>query len=50
MLPLMRVNRTLNQFSVLVEACVGVEQFDKVKNLINEIRVDGVLLGHAMLL
>ncbi|KAM1261916.1 hypothetical protein ACFX13_027813 [Malus domestica] len=49
-LPLMRANRTLNQFSVLVEACVGVEQFDEVKNLLDEIRVDGILPGHDMLL
>ncbi|XP_068344054.1 pentatricopeptide repeat-containing protein At5g66631-like [Pyrus communis] len=47
-LPLMRVNRTLNQFSVLAEACVDVEQFDEDKNLLNEIRVDGILPGHAM--
>ncbi|KAM2622048.1 hypothetical protein TB2_026716 [Malus domestica] len=49
-LPLMRANRTLNQFSVLVEACVGVEQFDEVKNLLDEIRVDGILPGHDILL
>ncbi|TQE09138.1 hypothetical protein C1H46_005291 [Malus baccata] len=49
-LPLMRANRTLNQFSVLVEACVGVEQFDEVKNLLDEIRVDGILPGQDMLL
>ncbi|KAM1091068.1 hypothetical protein PS2_018234 [Malus domestica] len=47
-LPLMRVKRTLNQFSVLVDACVGVEQFDEVENLLNEMRVDGILPGRAM--
>ncbi|XP_021809468.1 pentatricopeptide repeat-containing protein At5g66631 [Prunus avium] len=47
-LPLMRVKRTLNQYSVLVEACVGVKQFDEVKILLNEMRVDGILPGRAM--
>lgn len=47
-LPLMRVKRTLNQYSVLVEACVGVKQFDEVKILLDEMRVDGILPGRAM--
>lgn len=47
-LPFMRVKRTLNQYSLLVEACVGVKQFDEVKVLLDEMRVDGLLPGRAM--
>lgn len=47
-LPFMRVKRTLNQYSLLVEACVGVKQFDEVKVLLDEMRVDGLLPGRAL--
>lgn len=47
-LPLMRVKRTLNQFSLLVEGFTGIRQFDVVKNLLEEMQVDGILPGRAM--
>lgn len=47
-LPLMRVKRTLNQFSLLVEGFAGIRQFGVVKNLLEEMQVDGILPGRAM--
>lgn len=47
-LPLMRVKRTLNQFSVLVEGFIGIRQFDVVQTLLKEMQVDGILPGRAM--
>ncbi|XP_031270782.1 pentatricopeptide repeat-containing protein At5g66631 [Pistacia vera] len=47
-LPLMRIKRTLKQFSVLVERFVGVGQFDEVKTLLNEMRNDGKFPGRSM--
>ncbi|PON37435.1 Pentatricopeptide repeat [Parasponia andersonii] len=47
-LPLMRIKRTLNQYSLLVEGFTGVKQFDKVKTLLEEMQVDGILPGRAM--
>ncbi|XP_044469461.1 pentatricopeptide repeat-containing protein At5g66631 [Mangifera indica] len=47
-LPLMRIKRTLKQFSVLVEGFVGVGQFDEVKTLLNEMRNDGKFPGRSM--
>lgn len=47
-LPLMRIKRTLKQYSVLVEGFIGVERFGEVKTLLNEMQVDGVLPGTAM--
>ncbi|GAV92111.1 PPR_2 domain-containing protein/PPR_3 domain-containing protein [Cephalotus follicularis] len=47
-LPLMRIKRTLKQFSVLVERFVGVERFDEVKKLLNEMRNDGKFPGRDM--
>lgn len=48
MLPFMRIKRTLNQFSLLVEGFTGVKQFDKVQTLLEEMKVDGILPGRAM--
>ncbi|KAL6222480.1 hypothetical protein ACLB2K_005872 [Fragaria x ananassa] len=47
-LPFMRVKRSLRQYEVLVEACVGARQFEEVKALLEEMRVDGMLPGRAM--
>lgn len=47
-LPLMRIKRTLKQYLILVEGFVGVERFDEVKSLLNEMRDDGKLPGRAM--
>lgn len=47
-LPLMRIKRTLKQYLVLVDAFVGVERFDEVRTLLNEMRVDGKFPGRAM--
>ncbi|KAI3462804.1 hypothetical protein Pfo_019467 [Paulownia fortunei] len=50
MLPLMRIRRTLKQYSILVEAFTGADQLEVVKTLLNEMRADGILPGRAMLL
>lgn len=50
MLPLMRIRRTLKQYSMLVEAFTSADQLDVVKTLLNEMRADGILPGRAMLL
>lgn len=50
MLPLMRIRRTLMQYSVLVEAFTSSDKLDVVKTLLNEMRADGILPGRAMLL
>ncbi|KAL5557212.1 hypothetical protein UlMin_039448 [Ulmus minor] len=47
-LPLMRIKRTLNQYSLLVEGFTGIKEFDKVRNLLKEMQVDGILPGRAM--
>lgn len=47
-LPLMRIKRTLKQYSVLVDGFVGVERFDEVKKLVNEMKVDGKFPGRAL--
>ncbi|KAH7566472.1 hypothetical protein ACOSP7_022978 [Xanthoceras sorbifolium] len=47
-LPLMRIKRTSRQYLVLVEGFVGVERFDEVKTLLNEMRDDGKFPGRAM--
>ncbi|KAL7094560.1 hypothetical protein ACP275_11G111500 [Erythranthe tilingii] len=49
MLPLMRIRRTLKQYSLLVEAFTGSDNLDVVKTLLNEMRADGVLPGRAMI-
>ncbi|GFQ05499.1 pentatricopeptide repeat-containing protein at5g66631 [Phtheirospermum japonicum] len=50
MLPLMKIRRTLKQYSILVEALTGVDRLSVVKTLLNEMRADGILPGRAMLL
>ncbi|KAK1586386.1 hypothetical protein Q3G72_002071 [Acer saccharum] len=47
-LPLMRIKRTSRQYLVLMEGFVGVERFDEVKTLLNEMRDDGKFPGRAM--
>ncbi|KAL4645002.1 hypothetical protein ACB092_02G204900 [Castanea dentata] len=49
-LPLMRIRRTLKQYSILVEGFIGVERFDEVKTLLDEMRADGKFPGRALLL
>lgn len=43
LLPLMRIKRTLKQYSVLIEGLVGSKMFDEVGVLVNEMQVDGIL-------
>lgn len=47
-LPSMRMKRTLRQYSVLVGAFSGTGQFDMVKTLLDDMRIDGILPGRAM--
>uniref|UniRef100_A0A5B7AD21 Pentacotripeptide-repeat region of PRORP domain-containing protein n=1 Tax=Davidia involucrata TaxID=16924 RepID=A0A5B7AD21_DAVIN len=47
-LPLMRIKHTLRQYSLLVGAFTSTEQFHVVKNLLDEMRIDGILPGQAM--
>ncbi|KAA8531789.1 hypothetical protein F0562_006494 [Nyssa sinensis] len=47
-LPLMRIKRTLAQYSILVGAFTSAEQFHLVKALLEEMRIDGILPGRAM--
>ncbi|XP_011009884.1 PREDICTED: pentatricopeptide repeat-containing protein At5g66631-like [Populus euphratica] len=47
-LPLMRIKRTLKQYLVLVEGFVGLERFDGVRTLLDEMRADGKFPGRAM--
>nr|POE68883.1 pentatricopeptide repeat-containing protein [Quercus suber] len=49
-LPLMRIRRTLKQYSILVEGFIGVERFDEVKTLLDEMQADGKFPGRALLL
>ncbi|KAJ7944351.1 Pentatricopeptide repeat [Quillaja saponaria] len=49
-LPLMRIKRTLKQYSLLVEGFIDIKRFDEVKNLLSEMQVDGILPSRAMLL
>ncbi|PSR88024.1 Pentatricopeptide repeat-containing protein [Actinidia chinensis var. chinensis] len=48
-LPLMRIKRTLRQYSILVGAFTGAEKFDVAKILLKEMQIDGLLPGHSML-
>ncbi|KAL3813554.1 hypothetical protein ACJIZ3_014822 [Penstemon smallii] len=48
LLPLMRIRRTLKQYSTLVEAFVGTDRLDVVKTLLHEMQADGILPGRAM--
>lgn len=47
-LPSMRIKRTLRQYSVLVGAFSGTGQFDMVKILLDNMRIDAILPGRAM--
>ncbi|GFZ18632.1 tetratricopeptide repeat (TPR)-like superfamily protein [Actinidia rufa] len=47
-LPLMRIKRTLRQYSILVGAFTGAEKFDVAKILLKEMRIDGLFPGQAM--
>lgn len=50
MLPLMRIRRTLKQYSTLVEAFTRTDQLETAKILLHEMQADGILPGRAMLL
>ncbi|KAL0396654.1 UNVERIFIED_CONTAM: Pentatricopeptide repeat-containing protein [Sesamum calycinum] len=50
MLPLMRIRRTLKQYSMLVEAFTGADRLNIVTTLLSEMQADGILPGRAMLL
>lgn len=43
LLPLMRIKRTLKQYSVLIEGFAGSKRFDDVRILVEEMQVDGIL-------
>ncbi|XP_022894942.1 pentatricopeptide repeat-containing protein At5g66631-like [Olea europaea var. sylvestris] len=47
-LPLMRIKRTLRQYTALVDIFTATEQLDLVKTLLHEMRSDGILPGQAM--
>ncbi|KAM7251069.1 hypothetical protein ACFE04_022952 [Oxalis oulophora] len=47
-LPMMRVKRTLKQFSILMEEFAGVNQFDNMKTLLIEMHDDGKFPGRDM--
>ncbi|XP_043703715.1 pentatricopeptide repeat-containing protein At5g66631 [Telopea speciosissima] len=47
-LPLMRIKRTLRQYSVLAKGFTDMERFDEVKKLIKDMQNDGILPGRAM--
>lgn len=49
-LPLMRIKRTLKQYSVLIESFIGIKRFGEVKTLLNEMQSDGILPSRAMCL
>ncbi|CAI9777489.1 unnamed protein product [Fraxinus pennsylvanica] len=47
-LPLMRIKRTLRQYTALVDIFTATDQLDLVKTLLHEMRSDGILPGQAM--
>ncbi|KAF7828806.1 pentatricopeptide repeat-containing protein [Senna tora] len=47
-LPLIRIKRTLKQYSILIESFIGIKRFDEVKTLLNEMQIDGTLPSRAM--
>ncbi|KZV17832.1 pentatricopeptide repeat-containing protein-like [Dorcoceras hygrometricum] len=49
-LPLMRIKRTLKQYSTLVEAFTRTDQLETAKILLHEMQADGILPGRAILL
>ncbi|KAL3509304.1 hypothetical protein ACH5RR_028705 [Cinchona calisaya] len=48
LLPQMRIKRSLKQYSILVAAFCETDQLYCVKNLLDEMRNDGILPGRAM--
>ncbi|KAG8367027.1 hypothetical protein BUALT_Bualt16G0029700 [Buddleja alternifolia] len=48
MLPVMRIRRTIKQYSILVDAFTGADRLDIVKTLLIEMRAEGILPGRAM--
>ncbi|PIA52497.1 hypothetical protein AQUCO_01000400v1 [Aquilegia coerulea] len=48
LLPLMRMKRTLKQYSILVEGFSFAKRFDVVKKLVEEMRCDGLLPSGSM--
>ncbi|CAA0814332.1 Pentatricopeptide repeat-containing protein [Striga hermonthica] len=49
MLPLMRIRRTLKQYSVLIEAFTKADRLTAVKTLLDEMQAGGILPCRAML-
>lgn len=49
-LPLMRIRRTLKQYSTLVEAFTRTDRLETAKILLHEMQADGILPGRTMLL
>ncbi|XP_021758059.1 pentatricopeptide repeat-containing protein At5g66631-like [Chenopodium quinoa] len=48
-LPQMRVKRTLRQYSLLIEAFLNIQQYDAVKSLLREMKMEGILPPRSML-
>ncbi|XP_073148179.1 pentatricopeptide repeat-containing protein At5g66631 [Henckelia pumila] len=48
MLPLIRIKRTLKQYSTLVDAFAHTDQLETAKILLHEMQADGILPGRAM--
>ncbi|KMT08522.1 hypothetical protein BVRB_6g138050 [Beta vulgaris subsp. vulgaris] len=49
-LPRMRVKRTLRQYSLLVEAFLNIQQYEAVKTLLGDMKMEGILPPRSMLL
>lgn len=49
-LPLMRIKRTLKQYSILIESFIGIRGLDEIKTLLHEMQVDGILPNRALCL
>ncbi|GER51366.1 pentatricopeptide repeat-containing protein [Striga asiatica] len=49
MLPLMRIRRTLKQYSVLIEAFTKADRLTGVKTLLDEMQADGIMPCRSML-
>ncbi|KAL2528477.1 Pentatricopeptide repeat-containing protein [Forsythia ovata] len=47
-LPMMRIKRTLRQYTALVDIFTATDQLDLVKTLLHEMQSDGILPGQAM--
>lgn len=48
-LPLMRVKRTLRQFSLLMDAFSKLEEYDTMKSILFEMQAEGAIPGRSML-